>query len=406
MRKIKIMALTAAISVSMVIPVLASYHSGPGAEISQSISEDVKGPAVGGMVEEISGDTAEWLNVDENTGCSIRYENLEQLLMAGNLDLKTQIDSQTSSRKNYQELLETLREEQDYMKFLAEASDEDSDEEKMYRDSANDLAKSAANVSRQLKRLNSRSNTAALQDVIDTYLITAQSRYKSYKKMALHVAAKEKSTAAAERVWLEMVKRQSAGLVTADDVLQALDQYEQQKNLLASYQQQEKEQRRQLFALLGFSETDLEAMDVVIEAVSAPDLAAMEAIDFEADCQKAVNNNSGVQNERHAKAGTSYEIERKAVTVTEAEGSAEAAFVNIYQQLLAQKASYQAAIDAYESAKISWNTAQLKKQAGMLDATAWLECEASWLQAEADYQSASMDLVQAYEDYLWNVKGI
>ena len=384
------------ISGTIRFPAMASgYNVGPGVEASKVVSEDVTGPVVGGTVEEISENAV--------AVTTVTYENLEQLLLAGNLDLKNKTDSLTSNKKNYQKMLETLRDEQDYMKFLAEASEENSEEEAMYQMNASMLASSAGRISSQLERLNNRSSAASLQSAVDTYLVTAQSRYKSYKKMVLNVEAKEKSTAASERTWRETLKRQAAGMATADDVLQAADRYAQQKNLLSSYQQQEKEQQRQLLALLGLSGED---GTITIADVPAPDLAAIDAIDFETDRQKAVNNNSNVQSERHSKAGTSYEIERKAVTVAEAEGSAEANIVNAYQQLLAQRASYQAAVDAYESAKISWNSVQLKKQAGMLDATAWLEGEAAWLKAVADYQSTSMDLVQAYEDYQWDVKGL
>lgn len=384
------------ISGTIRFPAMASgYNVGPGVEASKVVSEDVTGPVVGGTVEEISENAV--------AVTTVTYENLEQLLLAGNLDLKNKTDSLTSNKKNYQKMLETLRDEQDYMKFLAEASEENSEEEAMYQMNASMLASSAGRISSQLERLNNRSSAASLQSAVDTYLVTAQSRYKSYKKMVLNVEAKEKSTAASERTWQETLKRQAAGMATADDVLQAADRYAQQKNLLSSYQQQEKEQQRQLLALLGLSGED---GTIAIADVPAPDLAAIDAIDFEIDRQKAVNNNSNVQSERHSKAGTSYEIERKAVTVAEAEGSAEANIVNAYQQLLAQRASYQAAVDAYESAKISWNSVQLKKQAGMLDATAWLEGEAAWLKAVADYQSTSMDLVQAYEDYQWDVKGL
>lgn len=390
--------LTAGLTSFMTVPTLAfGYNAGPGVDASKTISEDVTGPAVGATVEEISG--------SETAAAAVTYENLEQLLLAGNLDLKTRTDSLTSNKKKYQEMLETLRAEQDYMKFLAEASDDDSEEESMYKMNASMLASSASRISSQLERLNSRSSAASLQSAIDMYLVTAQSRYKSYKKMALNAAAKEKSTAASERTWQEMVKRQTAGLATADDVLQAADQYAQQKNTLTSYQQQEKEQRRQLLALLGLSSLDGDGVISILD-VPAPDLAAIDAIDFETDRQKAVNNNSNVQSQRHSNAGTYSEIERKTVTVAEAEGSAEADIVDSYQQLLAERANYQAAVDAYESAKISWNSVQLKKQAGMLDTTAWLEGEAAWLQAVADYQGASMDLVQAYEDYLWDVKGL
>ncbi len=380
----------------------SSYHGGPGVtdNLELTVSDDVTGPAVGGMVEEISEGTA------PEAG-TVMYENLEQLLLSGNPDLKNRTDSLTSNKKNYQEMLDTLRTEQDYMKFLAESSDEDSEEENMYLMNASALASSAARISNQIDRLNSRSSAASLQSAIDTCLVTAQSGYKNYKKMLLNVKAKEKSTAAYERIWQEMLKRQSAGMATADDVLKAADQYAQQKNTLSSYQQQQKEQRRQLIALLGLTDADA-AVDggISIGDVPMPDLAVIDAVDFESDRQKAINNNSSVQSERHSRAGTTAEIQRKAVTVAEAEGSAEADIVDTYDQLLARRSSYQAAADAYESAKISWDSTQMKKQAGMLDAASWLQGEASWLQSVADYQSAAMDLVQAYEDYLWAVKGL
>lgn len=394
MRKINLLVLAVAGSVSMAIPAFASVNSGPGAVTSVEVSEDVNGPAVGAAVETVTGQS-------EDTITSVTYEALESLLLAGNLDLKTRTDNLTSTKKDYQELLETLRNEQDYMKFLAKASDEDSEEEAMYELNANMLAQSASRVSSQLQRLNSRRSAASLQSAVETYLVTAQSRYKSYKKMQLNLSAKEKTAAAAERTWQETVKRQSAGLATSADVLQAADQYEQQKNLLIAYQQQEQEQRRQLLTFLGISD-----LTTAVADVPEPNLSAIDTIDFETDRQKAVNNSSKVQSERHAKAGTSYEIERKTLTVATAEGSAQASVVDCYQQLLAQRSTYQAALDAYESAKISWNSAKLKQQAGMLDTTAWLKEEAAWLQSEADFQSASMDLMQAYEDYQWEVKGL
>ncbi len=394
------------ISAACCMPVYGSWsNTGPGANERQTVSSDIQGPAVGGLVEEIRvEESGELGNGEASTALQITYENLEQLLLSGSLALKTRTDNQVNSKKNYQEMLDTLREEQEYMKFLAEASEEDSEEEAMYRKNASELARSASRISGQLERLNSRSSAASLQSIIDTYLVTAQSRYKSYKKMEWNAAAKAKSVEVSERTWQEMIKRQSAGLATADDVLRAADQYEQQKQALISYEQQEKEQRRQLLTLLGFGEEQM--AEIQIAEVPAPDLEAVAAVDFEQDMIRAVNNNSDVQNERHSRAGTTAEIQRKAVTVEAAEGSAKAAAADAYQQLISSRTFWQAAADAYESAEISWNSVRLKKQAGMLDTAAFLQGEADYLQACADYQSASMDLLQAYEDYLWEIKGL
>lgn len=352
----------------------------------------------------MAGSTVVNAGITDPTGdITVTYDNLEQLLVAGNLDLQQKNDSYLSNKKNYQAMLEELRSEQAYMKFLAEQSEEDSEEETVYRSNAAVLAASATRISKQIERLNSRSNRNSAQENIDSYLVTAQTRMISYNQMALNAAAKEKSTAAAESTWKEMLKRQSAGMATADDVLEAADQYSQQKNLLTSYRQQEREQRRQLLALLGISDTE---SAVMIGTVPEPDLAAIDAIDFETDRQKAIGNNSSVQSARHANAGTTSEIERKFQKVAEAEGSAESDIVDSYQQLLAERSSYMAAVDAYQSAELTYQALQRKKQAGMLDNTSWLQGEAAYLQAVADYGTASMGLVQAYEDYRWAVKGV
>lgn len=337
-----------------------------------------------------------------DTVVSITYENLEALLTAGNLDLKEKNDTYLSNKENYQRMLQELRDEQDYMKFLAEQSDDDSEEKAVYRANAAILGSSAERISKQIERLNNRTNTNSYQENIDSYLVTAQTRMISYHQMMLNAAAKEKSAQAAERSWQEMVKRQTAGMATADEVLKAADTYSEQKNLMVSYQRQAAEARRQLLTFLGISDTD----SVTIAAVPEPDLAAIDAIDFEEDCRKAIGSSSSVQSARHANAGTTAEIARKFQTVETAEGSAQAEITDDYQQLLAERKNYAAAQDAFQSALLNYQALQRKRQAGMLDQEAWLTGEAEYLQAVADYGTASMALVQALEDYRWAVKGV
>ena len=48
----------------------------------------------------------------------------------------------------------------------------------------------------------------------------------------------------------------------------------------------------------------------------------------------------------------------------------------------------------------------MKKQAGLLKQSEYLQGEAEYLAAEAAMETASMNLVQAYESYCWEVKGI
>lgn len=339
----------------------------------------------------------------ETGSATVEYSNLSQLLIAGNLDLQEANDSYNTNKQNYQEMMETLRDEQDYMKLLAEKyKDTDPEAYAQYKANAAALGQSASQLSKRIEALNRKTSTISVTKNIDAYTMTAQTQMNSYNQMILNVAAREKSVEAAESVYQATLRKQAGGAATEADVMTASDNLLRQQNLLASYQQQAAQLRFNLLSLLGITDSE----SVTIGTIPEPDLAAIDAIDFEADCQKAIGNNSSVQNARHANAGTYTEITQKTKNVAEAEGSAQAEITDAYQQLLASRASYTAAQDAYESSRIAYQSLQLKKQAGMLNEADYLQGEAEYLEALAAYQTASMNLYQTYENYCWSVKGI
>ncbi len=331
---------------------------------------------------------------------TVEYDNLRQLLMEGNLNLQQANDSYESSKKNYQELMEQMREEQEYMKFLAEKY-EDTEDEAAYRSSAGILGAQAARLSKQLEAMNRRPRTLSVEENADSYTMAAQGVMNSYNQMALNVAASEKGAQAAEASYQAALKKQSAGMATAAEVMEAADRLDRERNLLTSYRQQEGQLRFQLLSMLGLPDDG----SVTVGEVPEPDLAEVDAINYEEDRTKAVNNNSQVQNVRRSRAGSSAEIDRKSAQEAEAVGSAEAEFLAVYQQLQSARLEYQASQDAYESARISYDSLQRRQQAGMLSQTEFLEGEASWLEAVAKRGSGAMNLKQALEDYHWTVKG-
>lgn len=334
-------------------------------------------------------------------GTVVEYDNLRQLLIDGSLELSQANDSYETSKKNYQEILDSLREEQEYMRFLAKKYEDDEEAKSTYSSNAAILGSSATQISKQIERLNTKSQSLTSQQNIDSYLITAQARMNSYNQMVLNVAAKEKSVQAAEASYQATVKKQASGAATSADVLSAADALEQEKNLLSSYQQQAASLRFSLLSMLGITDDGT----VTIGTLPEPDLAAIDAIDYEADKETAVNNNSTVKSVRHSAADTNSEILQKNAEEAEATGTAESEIYSAYQDLLASKLTWQAASDAWESAKIAYQSLQLKNQAGMLNNTDYLNGEAEYLQAAADMGAASMNLQQAYETYQWTVLG-
>lgn len=340
---------------------------------------------------------------EETAAATVEYDNLRQLLVEGNLDLQQANDNYYTNKENYQKMMETLREEQEYMKFMAEHyEDEDEEAAAQYKANASILGTTASQMSKRIEALNRKSSTLSVEKNIDSYVMSAQTQMNSYNQMALNVEAKRKAVEAAQSSYEAMVVKQQTGAATADDVLTALDALDQQKNLLSSYEQQAAALRFSLLSMLGLADQE----GVTIGKIPEPDLAAIDAIDFESDKLTAVNNNRSVQSARHANAGTTAEIQQKFKTEAEAVGSAEADITDSYQQLLARRAEYQAALAAYESQLLTYQSLQRRQQAGMLSEADYLQGEAAYLEALAKKETASMTLTQTYQSYLWEVKGI
>jgi hypothetical protein len=333
---------------------------------------------------------------------TVEYDNLRQLLIDGNLDLQQATDSYYTNISNYENMITELTDERDYMKLLQSMYEDDASAKEQYRRNASNLSTAITRLKSQLDSQTSTSGFLSTDKTIDLYTMSAQTMMNSYNQMALNVSAKEKTAAAARKNYETVLLKYESGAATEADLMNASDQMQQQENLLESYRQQAATLRFELLSTLGITDS----ADVTIGSVPELDLSLIDAIDFESDLNTAINNNSSVKSVRHNKAGSYSEIDNKATSEMVAVGNQTASFTDLYQQLLAQRTTYEAALDAFASAEITYNTLQLKKQAGMLSEADYLTGEASYLEALAQKETASMNLYQAYQDYLWEVKGI
>ena len=339
---------------------------------------------------------------EENGTATVEYDQLGTLVQQ-NQDLKSATESYTTNKENYESMLAALNDERDYMRLLADKyEDEDAEAEQNYKSNASMLSSSITRINKQLERLNGVSSQTSLQKTTDSYVLTSQNLMNTYNQMVVNAAAKEKSVQAAEASYQSLIKKQSAGMATAAEVLEAADNVSQQKNLRDSYQQQVDQARFNLLSMLGIDS----GTSVAIGTIPTPDMTAIAAIDLASDMEKAVGNSPGVQSARHSGAGTYTEMDLKAKREAAAEGEVRTAVQDSYNQLQADALSYQAALDSYESASIVWQSAQRKKQAGMVDQTSFLEGEAAYLEALAAKETASMVLYQSWESYCCEVKGV
>ena len=320
---------------------------------------------------------------------SVEYDNLEQLVQ-NNRNLKNALDNYTSNKETFENMLKTLEDERDYMKFMQEKYEDEPETKATYKMNASMLNMSISQITKQLEAQESKTQTSSLQKTIDGYVLTAQSLMRTYDQMTT------KSS------YQATLKKQSAGMATAADVMAAADTMNSAKNRYESYRQQASNARFNLLSALGLDTS----ADISIGSVPLPDLAAIDAVDFNADVEQAVGNSASVQNARHQSAGTATEISVKSDQETQAEGTVRSQMQSLYEQLKATKLQYEGAEDAYQSASILYFSLQKKQEAGMLSQSDYLQGVADYYSALDARETAVVNLNQAWETYNWTVKGV
>lgn len=359
-----------------------------------------------GMDVSQSADASQNSDVSQSADASqspvtVEYNNLRELLKTGNISLKKSFENNEENIEAYQEMWDIMKREQENMEDKAEEAD-DSEDAILYSSNALSLKMSASRVYSQLKTMTNEKSTKNLEKTLDSSLLTAQTLMNSYGQMVQNVEARQKSAEALTAAYEETVRKQSIGSATSADVLSAKNQMDLAVNSLGELKEQAAQSRRQLLTMLGLPDS----ANVTIAAIPEPDLAAIDSIDFESDKTKAINNNSNVISTRHTTARSTTAINQRFKQVDQAEGSAEADITSTYQELMAKRIEYQGALSAYNSAQIAYQSLQNKMKAGMLSNTDYLEGEAEYAQKKAAKETASMNLMQAYEAYCWEVKGV
>lgn len=365
------------------------------AETAADVSESASGNVT---------DQSDSLDTAVQTDTSVTrvdYNNLEQLVQ-NNRNLKNALDNYTSNKETYENMLKTLEDERDYMKFMQEKYEDDAEAKATYKMNASMLNISISQITKQLESQESKTQTTSRQKTIDSYVLTAQSLMRTYNQMNTKAQAEEKNYQAAQSSYQEALKKQSAGMATAADVMAAFDTMQSAKNRYESYRQQASNARFNLLSALGLDTS----VGIAIGSVPLPDLAAIEAVDFNSDMEQAIGNSSSVQNARHQSAGTATEISVKSDQESQAEGTVRSRMQSLYDQLKAAKLQYDGAEAAYQSASITYASLQKKQQAGMLSQSDYLQGVADYYSALDAKETAVVNLNQAWETYNWTVKGV
>jgi len=281
---------------------------------------------------------------------------------------------------------------------------------KALRQSARQMRNAASMMGQSLKKTSSTERQVDRQ--ANSLIMNVQSMMNQYEQLVSQRAMAAKGVELARTARALQDTMQSQGMAVDSDVLSAAASLSSAQSQLASRDAGMEQIYKLLCSFTGYDP----ASGVTFGAIPSADLAAIDAIDVNADKEKAVNNNYNLISLRSSTGGgmtdfqarttkTTTQTENRLRNVEYSENAVRSDIQALYDQILEKRAAYDAAKTAYESGKMVWDAAQIQKQNGSLSQIQYLQQELAWLTAESGYHCAGLELQQAIQNYRWAVAG-
>lgn len=281
---------------------------------------------------------------------------------------------------------------------------------KALRQSARQMRNAASMMGQSLKKTSSTERQVDRQ--ANSLIMNVQSMMNQYEQLVSQRAMAAKGVELAQTARALQDTMQSQGMAVDSDVLSSAASLSSAQSQLASLDAGMEQIYKLLCSFTGYDP----ASGVTFGAIPSADLAAIDAIDVNADKEKAVNNNYNLISLRSSTGGgmtdfqarttkTTTQTENRLRNVEYSENTVRSDIQALYDQILEKRAAYDAAKTAYESGKMVWDAAQIQKQNGSLSQIQYLQQELAWLTAESGYHCAGLELQQAIQNYRWAVAG-
>lgn len=282
---------------------------------------------------------------------------------------------------------------------------------KALRQSARQMRNAASMMGQSLKKTSSTERQVDRQ--ANSLIMNVQSMMNQYEQLVSQRAMAAKGVELARTARALQDTMQSQGMAVDSDVLSAAASLSSAQSQLASLDAGMEQIYKLLCSFTGYDP----ASGVTFGAIPSADLAAIDAIDVNADKEKAVNNNYNLISLRSSTGGgmtdfqarttkTTTQTENRLRNVEYSENTVRSDIQALYDQILEKRAAYDAAKTAYENGKMVWDAAQIQKQNGSLSQIQYLQQELAWLTAESGYHCAGLELQQAIQNYRWAVAGV
>lgn len=342
---------------------------------------------------------------------TIEYDQIGRWIREYNPVIKSANESYYVAAEDAMDVAEQLRDKAN------ELYDEAKDLEDIGTDEAKESAKALRKTVRELRKYakeqqdssedmdesytSGRSQLNHTQDIM-TY--NTQVLVNTYWQLQSQRTVIEKNVEAAQAALDASNAMSEQGMIVESGLMASANGLGSAKATLTALDSSIESVKRNIYTLTGQGYTS----GIQIGAVPAADVNRLSEIDVEKDCEAAVGNNYELIQQRHTEASerTNKAVKSRLRGIEEAEAQMKITVRGLYQDVMAQKATYDAAKSAYDSAQITWRGAQIQNQQGMLSRAEFLQAEAAFLQAQSTYEVADLELFQAMETYDWAVVGL
>lgn len=232
----------------------------------------------------------------------------------------------------------------------------------------------------------------------------AQQLMATYEQSAYAMENLNAGKALAQASYDAAVARRSVGVATDTDVLTARKNVQDIDANIQSAQKSADNVHRSLCLMLGW---DADAQPQ-IQAVPAPDLDRIAAMNPEGDKEQAIANNYDVKfNEQKLKNLSSQDlIASTNATLDDDRNKVYSSLKTQYNTVLDAKEALESANQKLELETVNMNTASVKAAAGELSSLDLLSQKNAWTTAKNNVETGKMQLFLAMEKYDWIKKGL
>lgn len=335
----------------------------------------------------------------------IEYAALEELVKGYNpqvqakrADLDRWLDAYQEARDEIMSNRESLRDEAKELKDSGDAEGA-----RHYQDQAKMLKDSAEQLDKQIRSLNSASNTMEIRLAEDTAAMSAQDVMAAWNSLKLDLdSARARLEAAAYKK--DLAQRQlGLGIGTQADVNRLEDERQAAENKIRSLEGEMGQLKRELCMLTGY-EADAQ---VEIGGLPAPETERAAGLDLEADKKTAWGNSYELRQQRHSGfSGTNKERHSRDRSIEAEEQSMYTQLTALYQQVQTARTSCQAAESAFAAAQLDWKAAKHKLELGSMNREDYLNAQVEYMESRAKSGRAEIDLLGDMQRYDWAVRGL